>query len=74
VAASIATNEANMEAAGVVQHSYTAPGDHHTISSDNAFYDMEVGGVRLADWLGDVIAGDDVADVHCEECGAPDRG
>ena len=35
------------------------------------FYDMEVGGVALADWVAGVIAGEDVADVACEECGGP---
>jgi hypothetical protein len=60
-----------IEEAGVVQHSYTAPGTDHTIVLKDEFYDMEVGGVVLSDWVADVIAGEDVADVTCEECGAP---
>jgi hypothetical protein len=63
VAASMAANEAMVEDAGVVQHSYTAPGDGHTLSSRNEFYEMEVDGVELSDWLTDVVAGEDVPDV-----------
>ena len=70
LAASIAANEAMIEEAGVVQHSFTAPGTDHTLVRNDEFYDMEVGGVDLSDWVADVIAGEDVADV-CEECGAP---
>ena len=67
--ATMAANEAAIEAAGVVQHSFTAPGTEHTLVRGDEFYDMEVGGVRLSDWVADVIAGEDVADVRCEECG-----
>jgi hypothetical protein len=70
VAASIAANEAMIEEAGVVQHSYTAPGDDHTVSTGNEFYEMEVDGVRLVDWLTGVVAGEDVPDVRCAECSA----
>jgi hypothetical protein len=71
VGASMAAREAGIEAAGVVQHSYTAPGADHTLVREDEFYDMEVGGVTLAQWLADVVAGEDVADVTCEECGGP---
>jgi hypothetical protein len=71
VGASMAANEAMVEEVGIVQLSYTAPGDEHTISTRSEFYDMEVGGVRLVDWLRDVVAGVDVADVRCDECGGP---
>ena len=70
IAASIAANEAMIEEAGVVQHSFTAPGTDHTLVRNDGFYDMEVGGTTLSDWVADVIAGEDVVDV-CEECGAP---
>ena len=70
VGASMAANEAMIEEAGVVQHSFTAPGTDHTLVRGDEFYDMEVGGVTLSDWVADVIAGEDVVDV-CEECGAP---
>jgi hypothetical protein len=63
LAATIAANEAMSEDAGVVQHSYTAPGDDHTLSGSDEFYAMEVDGFRLVDWLTDVVAGEDVPDV-----------
>ena len=69
--ATMASNEAAIEAAGVNQHSFTAPGTDHTLVRGDEFYDMEVGGVRLSDWVADVVAGEDVADVTCEECGGP---
>jgi hypothetical protein len=71
LAASMAANEAMIEEAGVVQHSFTAPGADHTLVRDDAFYDLEVGGVALSDWVADVVAGEDVADVTCTECAAP---
>lgn len=65
---SIDTNEALIESAGVVQHSYTAPGDNHGIASNEAFYTMEVNGIRLVDWVNALIAGEPLDDVHCEAC------
>ena len=41
----IDANEAAIEAAGVVQHSYTAPGDDHGIFEFDRFYEIEVNGV-----------------------------
>ena len=66
--ASIGANEAAIEDAGVVQHSYTAPGDGHGVVGDNLVYTMEVNGVRLVDWLEALIAGEPPDDVHCDEC------
>jgi hypothetical protein len=66
----IDANEAAIEDAGVVQHSYTAPGDHHGILEFEIFYEMEVNGVRLVDWLAALIAGEPLDDVHCDECEA----
>ena len=40
----IDANETAIEAAGVVLHSYTAPGDEHGLEWDQ-FYTLEVGGV-----------------------------
>ena len=71
VGASMAAREAAIEAAGVVQHSFTAPGTEHTLVRGDEFYDMEVSGVTLSDWVADAIAGEDVGDVTCEECGGP---
>ena len=68
---SIDGNEEAIEDAGVIQHSYTAPGTEHGIVADGAFYGMEVSGVRLVDWVEALIAGEPLDDVHCNECGAP---
>lgn len=61
-------SEADIEAAGVPLATYVAPGTEHTIVGDDAFYDLEVEGVRLVDWLVALLAGDVPADVHCEVC------
>ena len=60
--------EADIEAAGVPVASYVAPGDAHTILMGDEFYDMEVEGVRLVDFLTALVAGDVPADVRCIEC------
>jgi hypothetical protein len=60
--------EADIEAAGVPVASYVAPGDAHTILMGDEFYDMEVEGVRLVDFLTTLVAGDVPADVRCTEC------
>ena len=64
LAASIDANEAAIEDAGVVQHSYTAPGHDHGVVSDNLLYTMEVDGVTLVDWVDALIAGEPLEDVH----------
>jgi hypothetical protein len=64
----IDANEAAIEAAGVVQHSYTAPGREHGILDLDRFYEIEVNGVRLVDWVDALIAGDPLDDVHCDDC------
>ena len=66
----IDANEAAIEAAGVTQHSYTAPGDEHGIFDVNRFYEIEVNGVSLVDWVTALLAGEPLDDVHCEDCGA----
>jgi hypothetical protein len=71
VGATMIANEQAIEAVGVVQHSFTAPGDSHTLVLSDGFYEMEVDGVRLVDWVTDVVAGEDVPDVACTECGNP---
>ena len=69
--AAIDDNEATIEAAGVVQHSYTAPGDDHGILEWPAFYEIEVGGVTLVDWVAALVTGEPLDDVHCDDCEAP---
>lgn len=64
----IDANEATIEAAGVVIHSYTAPGMEHGILEYEKFYEVEVNGVRLVEWVNALIAGEPLADVHCDEC------
>jgi hypothetical protein len=64
----IDANEAAIEAAGVVQHSYTAPGREHGILDLDRFYEIEVNGVSLVDWVDALIAGEPLADVHCDDC------
>jgi Pectinacetylesterase len=64
----IDANEAAIEAAGVVQHSYTAPGREHGILDLDRFYEIEVNGVRLVDWVDALIAGEPLDDVHCDDC------
>jgi hypothetical protein len=66
--ASIDTNEATIEAAGVAQHSYTAPGHNHTIINGEEFYTTEVNGVTLVAWVEALIGGRPLDDVHCNEC------
>ena len=44
-------NETAIEAAGVVLHSYTAPGDDHGIFEWPKFYEVEVNGVTLVEWV-----------------------
>jgi hypothetical protein len=66
--AAIDANEAAIEAAGVNVHSYTAPGDDHGIFEWPKFYAVEVNGVRLVDWVDQLIAGQPVDDVHCTQC------
>jgi hypothetical protein len=62
------TNEDQIEAAGVNQLSYTAPGSEHTVLTEGRFYTEEVEGVPLVDWVARLIAGEEVPDVHCDNC------
>jgi Pectinacetylesterase len=66
----IDANEAAIEAAGVVQHSYTAPGRKHQILDIDKFYKMKVNGKKLAHWVSRLIKGKPVEDVHCQKCRA----
>jgi hypothetical protein len=66
----IDANEAAIERAGVVLHSYTAPGDGHGIFEEGPFYELEVNGVSLVDWVAALIAGEPLDDVHCVDCEA----
>ncbi len=61
-------NEALIEAAGVNQASYMAPGTEHTILFRDLLYTLEVQDVSFLDWLTAVLDGEDVDDVHCQDC------
>jgi hypothetical protein len=69
----IDANEAWIEDAGLVLHSYTAPGDDHGIFEYEKFYEVEVNGEKLVDWVTRLIQGGPVDDVHCKECRGRDR-
>jgi hypothetical protein len=64
----IDANEAAIEDAGVVLHSYTAPGDEHGLFEWDEFYEIEVNGVKLVDWVDALLAGEPLDDVHCDQC------
>ena len=66
--AEIDGNEAAIEAAGVRLHSYTAPGADHQIFEPDKFYEIEVKGIRLVDWLDALIGDEPPDDVHCDQC------
>ncbi len=49
---------AQIGAAGVPLASYLAPGDAHTVTAEDEFYTVEVGGVRLIDWFTALVTGE----------------
>ena len=69
----IDANETKIEDAGVNLLSYVAPGDDHTVLSDGLFYRETVNGVKLVDWVRQLIALEPVDDVHCKKCTAEYR-
>jgi hypothetical protein len=62
-------NDATIEATGVDLHSYTA-GDGHAILDRDGFYELEVNGVTLVDWIEALLAGEPLDDVRCDDCEA----
>ena len=60
--------ETDIEAAGVPVASYVAPGEAHTIILQDEFYEMEVEGVRLVDFVTALVNGEVPADVRCTVC------
>lgn len=64
-------NEAQIEAAGVPVASYLAAGTDHTILGSDALYTLETEGVAFLDWLTRFVAGEEVEDVACTDCGSP---
>lgn len=70
----IEQTEADIEAEGVPIASYIAPGTAHTIVGGDEFYEMEVEGIRLVDFLATLVDGDVPDDVRCVDCARPDPG
>lgn len=66
----VLANEAGIESSGVPVVSYIAAGDDHTILARDDFYDIETDGVPFLVWFSDFLAGDDVEDIRCDDCGA----
>ena len=64
----MALNEESIEAAGVNQASYTAPGQGHGILYSDTMYTLEVQGVGFLDWFTRFVGGEDVDDVTCVDC------
>ncbi len=59
-----------VESNGVQVSSWVGPGDQHvSTAADDVLYGSEVEGTALIDWISDFVAGEDVPDVHCEDCG-----
>ncbi|MFI6484198.1 pectin acetylesterase-family hydrolase [Nonomuraea sp. NPDC050663] len=64
----IDANEAAAERSGATVSSYTAPGRRHGLFEFDRFYELEVGGVRLVDWLTRLVNGERPNDVRCGTC------
>lgn len=64
----IDATERQIEASGTPLAVYVAPGTAHTIFGTDALYDVEVEGVRLIDWITELVDGGVPADVHCVDC------
>ncbi len=64
----IDANGTQIEQGGVDLHNYIAPGQGHTVLSRPGFYTETVEGVRLVDWVSDLIRRQPDPDVHCTAC------
>ncbi len=64
----IEANDAEIAAAGVDLASFTAAGSDHTVLWRDELYALEVDGVRLIDWLADLVNGETPPDVRCGDC------
>jgi hypothetical protein len=51
---------------------YTAWGNTHTILRSPDFYTYQVNGVRVRDWVADLVAGKPVRNVLCSDCASPE--
>lgn len=64
----IDATEDQIEALGIPLATYVAPGSAHTIIGGDEVYEMEVEGVRLIEWIIELVDGGVPADVHCIDC------
>lgn len=60
--------DAGIEADGATVSSYVASGDAHTALDSEDLYELEVEGVRLLDWVTELVEGGAPLDVHCVDC------
>jgi Pectinacetylesterase len=68
VLSAIDANGTQIKQGGVDLHSYIAPGQGHTVLSRPGFYTETVEGVRLVDWVSDLVRRQPDLDVHCTDC------
>ena len=61
-------NAAVIEADGASVADYVAPGSDHTIVGSDAFYTLEVDGVRFIDWVRELAEGGTPPDVRGSDC------
>jgi hypothetical protein len=53
-------------------HSYIAWGNSHTILLRPEFYQIEVGGVRVRDWVAALLTGQPLKTITCTDCTTPE--
>jgi acetyl esterase/lipase len=70
----VQANEESIEASGVPIHRYVAPCTFFNDTATTEIYTLEVEGVSFLDWLTRYVAGEDVEDVACTDCGEPGTG
>jgi pimeloyl-ACP methyl ester carboxylesterase len=58
-------NLADLRADVPALRSFVAPDEFHTLLRFSELYTRESDGVRAVDWVGDIVAGRTVVDVHC---------
>lgn len=64
----IDANTEYVESRDVELHTWVNAGTMHTVLMRLELYTLEVDGTSLLDWVTSLVAGEDVEDVHCEEC------
>jgi len=64
----IDSNAEYVEQRDVELHTWVNAGKMHTVLGRPELYTLEVDGTSLLDWVTRLVDGQDVEDVHCEEC------